>query len=518
VSAETTEPTADSAVAQAGSRKKGRGRKLAILALLGIAAAGGYYWYRASLAVDGDRPLVVTVAIGDVENAVASAGTLQPSNTVPVGAQVSGQLQKLHVEVGGHVEAGQLLGEIDARVQRNKVESSRASIASAEAQIAARREALVLAQSNWERQQRLWEDQATSKQEYDSARNNLASAQASLTQQEQSIIQSKATLATDETLLEYTQIFAPISGTVVSIATKEGTTLNATQQSPTIMSIADLATMTVETQISEADIGKVYPGMQVYFTTLGGGNRRWHSTLRQILPTPTATNNVVTYTGLFDVDNSDGALLSGMTTQVYFVISAARNVLTVPVGALAFDAVPRDERSPTHAADAGRDAGGTALQGAIAETGAPGAPAVAGWRQAAAAGDTPVTGPEGARRNNGAMRVSSDGTLPGSGLDAAPRSSRGSAPPGRAQAARAAKVRVVAADGSITEREVMIGVTSRVTAEVISGLTEGEQVVAGIAQAAAGPGGQNNNSNQNFNNQNFNRGFPGGNFPGGFPR
>lgn len=495
MSAETTEPTADSAAAQAGGRKMSRGRKLSIVALLGVAAAGAYYWYHASVEVDGDRPLVVSVAFGDVENAVASAGTLQPSNTVPVGAQVSGQLQKLHVDVGDHVEAEQLLGEIDARVQRNKVDSSRASIASAEAQITARREALVLAQANWERQQRLWEDQATSKQEYDSARNNLASAQASLTQQEQSIIQSKATLATDETLLEYTKIFAPISGTVVSIATKEGTTLNATQQSPTIMSIADLATMTVETQISEADIAKVHPGMQVYFTTLGGGSRRWHSTLRQILPTPTATNNVVTYTGLFDVDNSDGALLSGMTTQVYFVISSARNVLTVPVGALTF-------------VDPRRDEGRTAR---AAETAEVGAPETAGWRPPAAGGGTPSAGAERAASDR-AVRVSSDGTYPSGGFDAARRGAGSAAAAGRPQAARPAKVRVVAADGTIAEREVMIGVTSRVTAEVISGLTDGEQVVAGIAQAArpAGPGGQNNNNNQN-------RGFPGGNFPNGFP-
>jgi macrolide-specific efflux system membrane fusion protein len=484
VSAETTESTADSTAASARGRAKRRRRGFAIFALAGVAAAGGYYWYRASLEVAGDRPLVVTVAFGDVENAVASAGTLQPSNTVPVGAQVSGQLQKLHVDVGEQVETGQLLGEIDARVQRNKVDSSRASIASAEAQIAARREALVLAQANWERQQRLWEDQATSKQEYDSARNNLASALASLTQQEQSIIQSKATLSTDETLLEYTKIFAPISGTVVSIAMKEGTTLNASQQSPTIMSIANLATMTVETQISEADIGKVHPGMQVYFTTLGGGNRRWHSTLRQILPTPTATNNVVTYTGLFDVDNSDGALLSGMTTQVYFVISAARNVLTVPVGALTF-------------IDAPRDAGFAARP---VETGAA-APGASGWRQPAA-----VDSSAGSER---AVRVS--GTYPSGAFDA--RRDVGGSAAGRSQAPRAAQVRVVAADGSITQRDVMIGVTSRVTAEVISGLMEGEQVVAGIAQAALPPGagGQNNNNN------NFNRGFPGGNFPGGFP-
>jgi macrolide-specific efflux system membrane fusion protein len=474
--------SAASSATGAGGRSK-RGRKVAVFALLAVAVGGGYYWYRTAFQVEGDKPLVVTATVGDVENAVAAAGTLQPSNTVPVGAQVSGQLNKLHVKVGDQVETGQLLGEIDARVQRNKVDSSRASIASAKAQIAARKEALVLAEANWERQQRLWTEQATSKQEYDSARNNLASAQASLTQQEQSIIQSEATLATDETLLEYTKIFAPISGTVVSIAMKEGTTLNASQQSPTIMQIANLSTMTVETQISEADTGKVYPGMPVYFTTLGSGGRRWFSTLRQILPTPTATNNVVTYTGLFDVDNGDGALLSGMTTQVYFVTSAAHNVLTVPVGALAFVE-----------ASGGGDV--AARPSEIAGSGA----APVSWRQPGApSGSFPPTGE--ARRRGAASPA---GASPAGARTAAPRE---------------AKVRVVATDGSIAEREVTIGVMSRVTAEVISGLTEGEQVVAGIAQAAPAGGANNgnNNANRGFQNGGFpGGGFPGGGFPGGF--
>jgi macrolide-specific efflux system membrane fusion protein len=471
MSGEQTESRATSA--SVGGRRRGRG--LAVLVVLAAVLAGGYYWYRTAFETEGERPFVAVVTLGDIESAVASSGTLQPSNTVPVGAQVSGQLQKLHVVVGDQVETGVLLGEIDARVQRNKVESSRASIASAEAQIAARKEALVLAQANWDRQQRLWEEQATSKQEYDNARNNLAAAQASLTQQEQSIIQSKATLATDETQLEFTQIFAPIAGTVVSIAMREGTTLNATQTSPTILSIADLNTMTVETQISEADIGKVYPGMSVYFTTLGSGTRRWYSTLRQILPTPTATNNVVTYTGLFDIDNADGALLSGMTTQVYFVTSSARNVLTVPIGALTFvDAAPPAERAP---------------RGAAAGVGAAG-----GGSGAPPSGDVP--GGLDARRRGGAPAA------------------------GRAMPPRLAKVRVVAADGTISEREVTIGVTSRVSAEVISGLKEGEQVVAGIAQAGAPAAGATNggNNNRGFQGGGFpGGGFPGGGFPGGFP-
>jgi macrolide-specific efflux system membrane fusion protein len=232
--------------------------------------------------------------------------------------------------------------------------------------------------------------------------------------------------------------------------------------------------------------------LPVYFTTLGSGGRRWHSTLRQILPTPTATNNVVTYTGLFDVDNGDGALLSGMTTQVYFVTSSARNVLTVPLGAVTFaDAAPTGKgpgdgswrQQPSGAANGGPSAGGDRAS-----------------RDDAALGGVTVTNtsfPGDARRRG----------VGGAGAAAA-----------RIPAPRQGRVRVVAADGSIADREVTIGVTSRVTAEVISGLSEGEQVVAGIAQAAAPADGQRNNGNNNFNNNNFNRGFPGGNFPGGFPR
>jgi macrolide-specific efflux system membrane fusion protein len=491
----SSEPSSASAAHVPGKK---RGRKLIIAAAAIVVAAGGYYWYQSSNSPESDRPLTATVAYGNVENTIAAAGNLQASNTVPVGAQVSGQLRKLHVEVGDKVEAGQLLGEIDARVQRNKVESSRANIASAEAQIEARRSALELAEANAKRVERLYAERATSQQEYDSTMNALRSAQASLTQQEQSIVQSRATLATDETQLEYTQVFAPISGTVVSIPLKEGTTLNATQQSPTVMSIADLNTMTVETQISEADIGKVYVGMDVYFTTLGGGNRRWQGTLRQILPTPTVTNNVVTYTGLFDVDNSDGALLSGMTTQVYFVRSSARNVLTVPVGALTFaDASPRSEgfaMRPPNAA--GGPPGGSTPEAVPAGGQRP--PREGGFRPAFQPGAL----------NGGSLPGTDEGSSRGDARNIAAMRARLDAQP------RAAKVRVVAADGTITDREIMVGVTSRVSAEVLSGLAEGEQVVAGIVQAQQA----NTNQNQQRNQQQFfiqGGNFPGGNFQGG---
>jgi macrolide-specific efflux system membrane fusion protein len=235
--------------------------------------------------------------------------------------------------------------------------------------------------------------------------------------------------------------------------------------------------------------------MDVYFTTLGGGNRRWFSTLRQILPTPTATNNVVTYTGLFDVDNADGALLSGMTTQVYFVRSSARNVLTVPVGALIYVDTPSGEGFAARPAMASGGPPGGSTPAAGPPGGGQRLPREGGFRPSSFPSGAPqegtFTGGAGAERNIAAMRAR---------LDAQPR---------------AAKVRVVAADGSIAEREIMVGVASRVTAEVLSGLTEGEQVVAGIVQADQA----NANPNQQRNQQTviFQGGgnFPGGNFPGG---
>ena len=486
--------SADDERSDAPPRK--RRRKWLLFLLLAAALGGGYYWYRAGEIVAQDAPLIVAVSIGDIENTIASAGTLQPSEIVDVGAQVSGQLQKLYVEIGDLVEQGQLLAEIDARVQQNRVEASRASIAGLEAQVASRQAALELARANATRQERLMGERATSQLDYDSALNNLASAESSVTQLEKQIEQSVATLASDETQLEYTRIFAPMPGTVVSIAMNEGVTLNANQTAPTILQVADLTTMTVETQISEADIGRVKAGMDVYFTTLGGGERRWYSKLRQILPTPTVENNVVLYTGLFDIENADGALLSGMTTQVYFVTSSARDVLTVPVGALTYNDSPPSSEDMAARMAARRSSGGGPPDGGALSRGE-------GARPGVPPNGFPPGGfpPGGFRPGGDAGPPSSFGGADGSGAPFAARFTGGDAATDRP---RPAIVRLVNDDGSIVEHEIVVGVTSRIAAEVITGLSPGERVVAGILQADAPVEEDNNN----------NRGFRGG--PGGF--
>ncbi len=124
-----------------------------------------------------------------------------------------------------------------------------------------------------------------------------------------------------------------MSGTVVSQSAQQGQTLNANQQAPVIVQIANLAQMTVKTQVSEADIGRLRVGMPVYFTTLGQ-ERRWEATLRQILPTPEVINNVVLYNAQFDVANPDGRLMTQMSAQVFFVNAEAHDVPVVPVSVL----------------------------------------------------------------------------------------------------------------------------------------------------------------------------------------
>lgn len=434
-----------------------RRRSLNWVVLVAIVLAALVWWWTSGDSVSEAQPLIVEIELGDIENVVTAAGTLQPSELIEVGAQVSGQLQKLYVDAGDSVEAGQLVAEIDATVQSNSVEASRASLRALEAQLSARESALNLAQANADRQTRLMEADASTQADFDQAMNSLAAAQSSYTQLQSQIAQSKASLASDEAQLGYTKIYAPLSGTIVAIDQKEGVTLNANQQTPVIMRIADLSTMTVEAEVSEADVTKLKTGMEVYFTTLGSGDRRWYSELRQVLPTPVVTNNVVLYSALFDVDNADQALLSSMTAQVFFVTSSARNVAKVPVGALQY------------ADDAGRPAGAAASFRS-------------GERRSPREGGVPPSEEERAQRRAARLQERDE---PGADANFANRE------PGRARGT-VATVQLALDDGSFEEREVRVGVTSRIAAEVLSGLEEGDRVVAGVVQSDSGAQGSQN--------------------------
>lgn len=295
-------------------------------------AAGGYWLSRDASGATGTTQ-TFTVGRGAIEDTITALGTLQPVEYVDVGAQVSGQLLKLHVALGDQVEEGQLLAEIDPRVSEAKVLASEAQLNSQRAQFRQAEAELRLARLQMQRQQTLFAENATSREALESAEAQLAVRTAAIDALKAQIAQTEAGLEQDRTNLGYTKIYAPLAGTVVSQSAKQGQTLNANQQAPLIVQVADLSRMTVQTQVSEADIGRLRVGMPVYFTTLGQ-ERRWQASLRQILPTPTVTNNVVLYNAEFEVENPDGRLMTQMSAQVFFVNAQADDVLTVPVGVL----------------------------------------------------------------------------------------------------------------------------------------------------------------------------------------
>ncbi|KZY40071.1 efflux transporter periplasmic adaptor subunit [Alcanivorax sp. HI0044] len=275
-----------------------------------------------------------TVERGDVEELVTALGTLEPGDYVDVGAQVSGQLTRLHVDVGDSVEQGQLLAEIDASVQQTQVDAGLAELEALRAQLEQREAELNLAELQFQRQQRLRAANATSDDAFQSARSTRVITRAQIKVLKAQIRQKQASVEGDQANLGYAKIYAPRSGTVVSLEAREGQTLNANQTTPTLMRIADLSTMTVSTQVSEADVDRLAAGMPVYFNTLGNGQVRYDSTLRQVLPTPEVVNNVVLYTAEFDIANPQGKLMSGMTAQVFFVVNSEKDVLNLPVAAV----------------------------------------------------------------------------------------------------------------------------------------------------------------------------------------
>jgi macrolide-specific efflux system membrane fusion protein len=293
-----------------------------------------------------------------IENTVSALGVLQPHRYVDVGAQVSGQVKRIAVTVGGTVKKGDLLLEIDPALQQATVSANRATLEGLRAQLAEQEALHDLARQQAERQRRMAAEDVTRQEDVETAEAQLLVTAARIRNLKAQIDGAQSVLEGNEALLGYTRVHAPIDGTVVTLDAREGQTLNAAYQTPNLLRIADLSRMTVWTEVSEADVGRIQVGMAVYFTTLGlqdaaGRPRRWQGQLAQVLPAPptepggasssgaggSATGKVVLYTALFEVENADGALMPQMSAQVFFVTASAGNVVVAPFAAL----IPSDD-------------------------------------------------------------------------------------------------------------------------------------------------------------------------------
>ncbi len=315
---------------------KRRGRRVWWIAgaVAVLAGAGGYYAYGRSSATATPGLATAPVVRGDIEQTVTALATIKPKTYVDVGTQVSGQLRKVMVAIGDGVQKGQQVAQIDPTVYQTKVIGDQAQLDNLKAQLAQQRAQLDLDKLRDDRATRLLASKAGSQDTADAAAATVRIGEAKMAALQAQIKQTQATLDGDVANLGYTKIFAPITGTVVSITSVEGQTLNANQTAPIILRVADLDTMQVWAQVAEADIPKVKVGMEVYFTTLGMPDRRFTAKVVQVLPTPDTVNDVVLYNVLIDVPNPERLLMTSMSAQVFFMLGGAKDALLVPPSAV----------------------------------------------------------------------------------------------------------------------------------------------------------------------------------------
>ena len=309
--------------------------RLWVGAVIVLALCAAAYFYFSTSSGDQTKKLdVVIVTRGDIEDVVSAQGTLEPKDYVDVGAQVSGQLKKLHVDIGDVVKAGDLLAELDPQVYETVRKGDEAKLGALQAQMEQQKAQLDFDRLAFDRASKLIKTGAISKGDLEEKEKALKVAEATIKSYEAQSAEVQASLDKDNVNLGYTKIYAPMDGVVSDRKAREGQTLNANQTTPTIVQIANLGIMTIRAEISEADVMRLKPDMEATFTTMGEQERKWKGKIRQILPTPEVVNDVVLYNALIDVENTDGLLMNGMSTQVSFVVAKAADVLTLPPRAL----------------------------------------------------------------------------------------------------------------------------------------------------------------------------------------
>jgi len=309
--------------------------------LLAISTIGFVSFYL--IADKSDDPVFTTdfVRKGDIETVVLTNGVLYPSQLVDVGSRAAGQIEKLAVNLGDEVKKGDLIAQIDNLPQQNALKEAKSALTSINAQYQAKKAQIREATAEFSRQKKMLKDGATFQSAYDTAEATLLVYEAELEQIQASKEQALISVDNAKLDLSYTTIVAPIDGTVVYVSVQEGQTLSNNQETPSIVELAQLDTMTVKAEVSEADIINIKPNQSVYFSILGNSQYKYAATLRAIEPGPTlmtgddsnlniGDSDAIYYNALFDIDNTDRVLRIGMTAQVSIILDKAEDTLLIP--------------------------------------------------------------------------------------------------------------------------------------------------------------------------------------------
>jgi HlyD family secretion protein len=371
-------------------------RFLFLILAVGAAIGGGVY-YRQYVANESQKPPFRTekVTRGDVNVTVSATGTVEPEEVIDVGAQVVGRIKEIGkdlrgnsdpafadkiIDYGSPVEKGMLLVQIDPATYDAQLQQATATLAQAQANVAQMQAQVMQTQAEWERAQKLKDlkissrspvggagvDQAMpikgiSDSDYVLAEANAESAKANLDAAKASVLQSEATLTLAKTNVGYTKIYSPIDGTVIDRRVNVGQTVVSALNAPSLFLLArDLRRMQVWAAVNEADIAKIKPGTKVSFVADALPQDVFKGIVVQIRLNASMTQNVVTYTVVISVDNSDLKLLPYLTANVKFEVDERKDVLLVPNAALRYKPGPELVE------------GGDAPAGEVSAEGAPG--------------------------------------------------------------------------------------------------------------------------------------------------
>jgi HlyD family secretion protein len=350
-------------------------RLVVIVIILIVIFIGGFLLYRL-IGQNGSNQKfrLVKVERGEVDLVVTATGTINPVINVLVGSQVSGTIKALYADYNSQVKEGQVIAQIDPAIFQAQVDQAKANVLNAQANLLSAQSNLENAKANLvkaevavldtkrtlDRNQPLAEKKVIAQATMDTAQTNydtavaqqesakaqIESAKSQVESSKAQVEQAKAALKLAETNLRYTTIQSPVNGTVISRNVDVGQTVAASLQAPTLFSIAkDLTKMQVDTNVSEADVGRITVGQDSTFTVDAYPERTFHGKVSEIRNAPTTIQNVVTYDVVILVENKDLKLKPGMTANVSVMIAHREGVLKIPNAALRFRPVSAKSES-----------------------------------------------------------------------------------------------------------------------------------------------------------------------------
>lgn len=323
-------------------------KRWVVVAFLVIAAAAGVVIWRTSGTSDSTQFKTEEVKRGDLTVIVTATGTLQPTNKVDVGSELSGIIKSVHVDYNDRVKIGQGLARLDTSKLEAQVTQSRAALDSAKAKVLQVQATVLETRSKLTQFQKVRElsnNKVPSQSELDAAEAAYERAKADEASAKAAVSQARATLEANETDLSKSVIHSPINGVVLARSIEPGQTVAASFTAPVLFTLAeDLTKMDLHVNVDEADVGKVREGQKASFSVAAYPNRTFEARITQARYGSSTTSGVVTYETVLKVNNSDLSLRPGMTATADITVKKVENAILIPSAALRFTPPVQEEK------------------------------------------------------------------------------------------------------------------------------------------------------------------------------